>query len=224
MRGREIFGRTAEPDPRPAAPPSRNRSPMRKGHRREYAADRARGSISFEDRCAGALTDIGVYGAVSYRDLAEARFGGHPHTTRKAVNDWIRRGWVEEHRATGPKGKPFKVLSLTRKGLAKARNRAARRGIDPAQTIRPARIRASETAHDTAIYRAAWKERQRLAAQGATVRRIRLDTELKGAVARASEVARLRRGRQAADDERRRVAHELGLPLDDRGKVLYPDA
>ena len=214
----------AEPDPRPAAPPSRNRSPMRKGHRREYAADRARGSISFPERCDAALTDIGVFGAVSYRDLAEARFGGHPHTTRRAVNDWIRKGWVKEHRATGPKGKPFKVLSLTREGLVKARKKAAGRGIDPAQRIGTQRMRPAEAGHDTAIYRTAWKERQRLAEQGATVRRVRLDTELKSAVARASEAARLKRGRQAADDERRRVARELGLPLDEHGKVLYPDA
>ena len=224
MRGRETFGRTAEPDPRPTAPPSRNRSPMRKGHRREYAADRARGSISFEDRCAGALTDIGVHGAVSYRDLAEARFGGHPHTTRRAVNDWIRKGWVEEHRATGPKGNPFKVLSLTRTGVVEARKKAARRGIDPAQRIGTERMRPAEAAHDTAIYRATMKEKRRLLEQRATVRRVRLDAELKSAVARASEAARLKHGRQAADDERRRVAHELGLPLDDRGKVLYPDA
>ena len=214
----------AEPDPRPAAPPSRNRQRMRKGHRREYAADRARGSISFAERCDGALTDIGVFGAVSYRDLAEARFGGHPHTTRKAVNDWIRKGWVKEHRATGPKGKPFKVLSLTREGVVKARKKAARRGIDPAQRIGTQRIRPAEAAHDTAIYRAAWKERQRLTEQGAAVKRVRLDAELKSAVARASEAARLKHGKRAADDERRRIANELGLPLDKNGKVLYPDA
>ena len=220
-----MFGRTAEPDPRPAAPPSRNRSPMRKGHRREYAASRARGStIYFEDRCAGALTDIGVFGAVSYRDLAEARFGGHPHTTRRAVNAWIRKGWVEEHRATGPKGNPFKVLSLTREGVAEARKKAARRGMDPAQRIRTQRMKPAEAGHDTAIYRAAWNERQRLAERGVTVRRVRLDAELKSAVARGSEAARLKHGRQAADAERRRIAGELGLPLDERGKVLYPDA
>ena len=220
-----MFGRTAEPDPRPAAPPSRNRERMRKGHRREYAASRARGStISFEDRCAGALTDIGVFGAVSYRDLAEARFGGHPHTTGRAVNDWIGKGWVEEHRAIGPKGNPFKILSLTREGIAEARRKAAKRGMDPAQRIRTERMRPAETGHDTAIYRACQKERQRLAEQGATVKRVRLDAELKSAVARASEAARLKHGRQAADDERHRIASDLGLPLDDRGKVLYPDA
>ena len=79
-----MFDRTVEPDSRPAAPPNRKSVRMRDGHRREYAASRERGSISFNERCAGALTDIGVHGAVSYRDLAEARFGGHPYTTRRA--------------------------------------------------------------------------------------------------------------------------------------------
>ena len=218
------FGRPAEPDPRPAAPPSRNRTRMRKGHRREYAADRARGSISFSERCDAALTDIGVFGAVSYRDLAEARLGGHPYTTRRAVNDWIRRGLVTENTATGPRGNPFKILTLTQKGRAEARLLAAERGMDPDQQVPFARIRKSEDAHETAVYRAAMKERQRLAEQGAAVKRVRLDAELKSAVARASEAARKKGGKRAADAERRRIARELGLPLDDRGKVLYPDA
>ena len=219
-----MFGRTAEPDPRPAAPPSRSRERMRKGHRREYAADRARGSIPFSERCSGALTDIGVFGAVSYRDLSEARFGGHPHTTRRAVNAWIRDGIVEEHTVTGPKGNSFKLLTLTREGVAEVRKLAAKRGMDPRQSMRPTRIRAEEAAHDTAIYRACRKERQRIAARGATVRRVRLDSELKSAVARASEAARRKSGKRAADAERHRIARELGLPIDDDGRILHPDA
>jgi len=220
-----MFDREVEPDPRPAAPPSRNRQRMRKGHRREYAAGQGRGSTTpFDDRCAGALTDIGVHGAVSYRDLAEARFGGHPYTTRRAVDGWLRKGLVRETTATGPKGNPFKVLSLTRKGLDKARRFAPERGIDPAQRIRFARMKPSDAAHDTAVYRACAKERERLRAQGATVRRVRLDSELKSAVARASESARQKDGKRAADAERHRIAQELGLPLDGQGRVLYPDA
>ena len=116
-----MFDRTVEPDPRTAAPPSRaNRYRMRDGHRREYAASRDRGSTSFPERCARGLADIGVYGAVSYRDLAEARFGGHPYTTRRAVNAWVREGLVTETTATGPGGNPFKVLTLTRSGVAEA--------------------------------------------------------------------------------------------------------
>ena len=220
-----MFDRTVEPDPRPAAPPSRNRQGMRKGHRREYAASRARGStISFDERCERALADIGVHGAVSYRDLAEARFGGHPYTTRRAVNGWIDDGLVTEIRATGPKGNPFKVLALTRDGVAEARKLAAKRGMDPEQRIRHVRVRPAEAAHDAAVYRACRKERERLLEQGATVRRVRLGAELKSVVGRGSESARLKDGKRAADAERHRIADELGLPVDDDGQVLYPDA
>ena len=170
------------------------------------------------------LADIGIYGAVSYRDLAEAHFGGHPYTTRRAVNAWIRKGLAQETRATGPNGNPFKVLTLTRKGVAEARKLAAERGIDPGQEIGFARTRPAEAAHDTAIYRACRQEHQRLIEQGATVRRVRLDGEFKSAVARKSESARAKDGRRAADAERHRVAQELGLPIDAQGRVLYPDA
>ncbi len=219
-----MFGRTVEPDPRPAAPPSRNSQRLRDGHRREYAADRERGSISFPERCAGALTDIGVHGAVSYRDLAEIRFGGHPYTTRRAVDTWIRDGLVTESTATGPNDNPFKIVTLTPAGLADARELAAKRGIDPRQRIEVPRIRDAQASHDTAVYRACAEERERLRRRGAKVRRVRLDAELKSAVARASESARKRNGDRAADRERRRAAEELGLPLDGADRVLYPDA
>ena len=219
-----MFDRTIEPDPRPAAPQSRAIYRMRDGHRREYDASRDRGSTSFRERCRGALADIGIYGAVSYRDLAEAHFGGHPYTTRRAVNAWIREGLAQETRATGPNGNPFKVLTLTSKGVAEARKLTAERGIDPGQEIGFARTRPAEAAHDTAIYRACRQEHQRLIEQGATVRRVRLDGEFKSAVARRSECARGRDGRRAADAERHRTARELGLPVDAEGRVLYPDA
>ena len=219
-----MFDRSVEQDPRPAAPPSRDSYRMRNGHRREHAASRDAGSVSFLERCAGALADIGVHGTVSYRDLADARFGGHPYTTRRAVNAWIRDGIVTETRATGPRGNAFKVLSLTRKGVAEVRKLAAEHGMDPGQEIRVARVRPSEAAHDTAIYRACRKEREQLEAHGATVRRVRLDAELKSSVARASEAVRRKEGKRAADAERHRIARELGLPIDAAGRVLYPDA
>ena len=206
-----MFDRTIASDPRPAAPQSRATYRMRDGHRREYDASRDRGSTSFRERCRGALADIGIYGAVSYRDLAETHFGGHPYTTRRAVNAWTREGLAQETRATGPNGNPFKVLTLTRKGVAEARKLAAERGIDPGQEIGFARTRPAEAAHDTAIYRACRKEYRRLIDQRATVRRVRLDGEFKSAVARKSESARAKDGRRAADAERHRVAEELGL-------------
>ena len=221
-----MFDRTIEPDPRPAAPQSRASYRMRDGHRREHDASRDRGSISFRERCRGALADIGIYGAVSYRDLAEAHFGGHPYTTRRAVNAWTREGLAKESTAKGPKGRPFKVLTLTRKGVAAIRDLDAGQGLDPGQHIRSAArlLQHAQLAHDTAIYRACGRERQRLLERGAAIRRVRLDGELKSAVARKSESARARDGRRAADAERHRAAGELGLPIDAQGRVLYPDA
>ena len=221
-----MFDRTIEPDPRPAAPQSRASYRMRDGHRREHDASRDRGSISFRERCRGALADIGIYGAVSYRDLAEAHFGGHPYTTRRAVNAWTREGLAKESTAKGPKGRPFKVLTLTRKGAAAIRDLDAGQGLDPGQHIRSAArlLQHAQLAHDTAIYRACGKERRRLLERGAAIRRVRLDGELKSAVARKSESARARDGRRAADAERHRAAGELGLPIDAQGRVLYPDA
>ena len=221
-----MFDRTIEPDLRPAAPQSRATYRMRDGHRREYDASRDRGSTSFRERCRGALADIGIYGAVSYRDLAEAHFGGHPYTTRRAVNAWTRDGLAKESTAKGPKGRPFKVLTLTRKGAAAIRDLDAGHGLDPGQHIRSAArlLQHAQLAHDTAIYRACGRERQRLLERGAAIRRVRLDGELKSAVARKSESARARDGRRAADAERHRAAGELGLPIDAQGRVLYPDA
>ena len=219
-----MFDRTIGSDPRPAAPPSRATYRMRDGHRREYDASRDRGSTSFRERCRGALADIGIYGAVSVRDLAEAHFGGHPYTTRRAVNAWIREGLATESTAEGPKGRPFKVLTLTRSGVAATRELASARGLDPGQEIGIARLQRSQLAHDTAIYRACGLERQRLLERGATIQRVRLDGELKSTVARKSEAARVRDGRRAADAERHRAAQELDLPIDARGRVLYPDA
>ena len=221
-----MFDRTIEPDPRPAAPQSRATYRMRDGHRREHDASRDRGSTSFRERCRGALADIGIYGAVSVRDLAEAHFGGHPYTTRRAVNAWTREGLAKESTAKGPKGRPFKVLTLTRKGAAAIRDLDAGHGLDPGQHIRSAArlLQHAQLAHDTAIYRACGRERQRLLERGAAIRRVRLDGELKSAVARKSESARARDGRRAADAERHRAAGELGLPIDEQGRVLYPDA
>ena len=221
-----MFDRTIEPDPRPAAPQSRATYRMRDGHRREHDASRDRGSTSFRERCRGALADIGIYGAVSYRDLAETHFGGHPYTTRRAVNAWTREGLAKESTAKGPKGRPFKVLTLTRKGAAAIRDLDAGQGLDPGQHIRSAArlLQHAQLAHDTAIYRACGRERQRLLERGAAIRRVRLDGELKSAVARKSESARARDGRRAADAERHRAAGELGLPIDAQGRVLYPDA
>ena len=52
---------------------------------------------------------------------------------------------------------------------------------------------------------------------------MRIDAELKKHVARATETARAKEGKQAADAARHKAAQELGLPIQE-GRVVYPDA
>ena len=63
---------------------------MRDGHRREV--DPRRDGLSYHQRLQRALVDVGVYRSVSFRDLAEAHFDGHPYVTRRPVNQRIRSG------------------------------------------------------------------------------------------------------------------------------------
>ena len=74
------------------------------------------------------------------------------------------------------------------------------------------------------MYRAARAEIAELEQRGAAVNRIRLDYELKSRVARATERARARKGGEAAQRAKVEAARKLGLPIDEQGRVHYPDA
>ena len=95
-------------------------------------------------------------------------------------------------------------------------------GLDPGQRYWGGRVKAREASHEAAVYRAGREECGKLGEDGATVRRIRCDSELKSLVARAAERARARSGREAAEQVKQDAAQALGVPVID-GKVIYPD-
>ena len=192
----------------------RRTDPRQTGHRREFQPRRQRRQ-SFAERKELALTDVAVFRTVSVRDLAAARFGEHPFTTRKAINAMVRAGWMREHTAKGPKGRKFKVLSVTRKGAERGKELAAKYGLSQ-QVTWSGLVKKAEVRHDVAVYRAAQAEKAELEARGCVVERIRIDAEMKRDVARANAAG-------APELERRRVARQLGLPVRER-KVLVPDA
>ena len=201
----------------------------RAGHRREYTArsqqpearDRTRRTRT--QRTRDAIADVGLYRAVSYTDLSEKHFDGHPYATRRSVNHMIRAGLVEEHEATGPQGNTFKVLTATERGKGAAQRAAVDAGLDPEQRTWSGIVKPAELSHDTAVYRAAQDERVRIEAEGGRVTRVRIDAELKAVVATATEKARAEGGDRAADEAKRAAAQELGLPMQD-DHVMYPDA
>ena len=199
----------------------RERPLKRTGHRREH--DPRQDKRGFQERVEGALADVGMYRNVSYRDLAESHFEGHPYTARRAVDQMIRDGHMREHQAKGPKGGTYKVLTLTEAGARKARDYAIEQGFDKEQQTWSGLVKRGELSHDTAVYRAARIEQRRLLQQGARIRRVRIDAEMKKHVARATETARATESRAAADSARRKAAQDLELPMQ-QGRVVYPDA
>ena len=170
------------------------------------------------------MLDIGVHRAVSYRDMVDVHFGGHPFAGRRGIDKLIRSGHVEQHKAEGPEGGTFAVLTATPDGAALAARLAPQRGYTPQQQAWSGLGRAPDLNHDIAIYRAVTDARERIEAWKGVVSRVRLDAELRSTVSRRSERLRATDGREAADRERLRVARELGLPIQPDGSVLYPDA
>ena len=201
----------------------------RAGHRREYdaraqqpqARDQTRRTRT--QRTRAAIADVGRYRAVSYKDLSEQHFGGHPFATRRLVTQMKQAGLIEEHEATGPRGNTFTVLTATERGKRAAHRASVDAGHAPDQQTWSGLVKPAELSHDTAVYRAAMVEQARIEAEGGRITRVRIDAELKQVVARATETARAAGGRRAADEARQTAAQELGLPVED-DRVLYPDA
>ena len=194
---------------------------QRDGHRREYDPRTER--KNFQERADRAVADLGMYRSVAYRDLAETHFDGHPYAARKAVDRMVRAGHVREHTAEGPQGGIYKVLTLTERGVERAERVAREQGLDLEQKAWSGLVKPGELQHDVAVFRAARIEQVRLLEQGAVLKRVRIDAELKREVARATESARARGGKEAADAARFEAAEELSLPVKD-GRVEYPDA
>ena len=174
----------------------RARAEPRSGHRREHDAReqdpeaRQRQRRTITERKRDAITDVGLYRAVSYTDLSERHFDGHPYATRRSVNYMIRAGLIQEHEATGPEGHTFTVLTATERGRDAAQRAAVDAGHVPEQQTWTGLVKPAELSHDTAVYRAALDERARIEAEGGRVTRVRIDAELKAYVATATEHAR----------------------------------
>ena len=210
-----------EPQPKARPREDRARDERRTGHRREHDAREPARSIGARKRAATA--DVGMYRAVSYQDLSDTHFDGHPYATRRAVDQLVRQGLVREHQAKGPRGGAYTVLTATPDGARLAQRAARDAGHDAGQQTWSGLVKPAELSHDTAVYRAALHEQARIEASGGRVTRVRIDAELKQVVARATETARVAGGRRAADEARRTAAQALGLPVRE-DRVLYPDA
>ena len=163
---------------------------------------------------------------VSYRSVVDAAFDGHPHTARRGIGALEEQGLIER-RAVKPIGsrrtssaKPFQVLALTTKGAGvceRNRGEAGRAG----GRVWSGFVRPRELAHDAAVSDLVLSVRDRVEACGGAVRGVRMEAELKGALARAEEAAG--GGRRARRKARLGAATALGVAVVD-GEVHLPDA
>ena len=193
----------------------------RNGHRREHDPTTKR--QTFHDRMDRAIADVGTYRNVAYTDVVNTHFDGHPYAARRGVDQMVRSGQVKEHTVKGPQGGNFKVLTLTERGVERAERSARAQGLDPKQKAWSGLVKPRELQHDVAVFRAANIEHKKLLEQGAVIKRIRIDAELKRDIARATESSRARGGKEAADAARLEAAEALGLAVKD-SRVEYPDA
>ena len=166
----------------------------RNGHRREYDP-RGTKRQTFQDRTDRAVADVGMYRNVAYRDVADAHFEGHPYAARRAVDQMIQAGHVREHTVKGPQGGNYKVLTLTERGVERAERVARDQGLDSQQKAWSGLVKPRELQHDVAVFRAARIEQMKLLEQGATIKRVRIDAELKREIGRATESSRARGGK-----------------------------
>ena len=211
--------------PAPERPRHRNESREDPRHaesrgpktRRDRTRDPLERRVPFEERKRLAVEDLAIYRSVSFRDLSDARFGGNDFAARRGLSQLQEAGLIVRGKGWGPRGRPFLILAATASGV----RAAARRG--PADQRRwHGLVKPSEAHHDTAVYRAAREKIAELVEEGFTIRRIRIDAELKSKLAKAAERARAEGGPEAARIAQHRVARELGLPVSD-GKVHVPD-
>ena len=195
----------------------------RTGHRRELGRTRHKGR-DMTERTHACLQEVGLYRCASHRDLVDAHFSGNRFAAAKGLDRLVRSGAMQQHQVRGPNGGAFTVYTLTTAGAALAQRLAVKRGLDPEQRAWAGMVKPREAAHDADVAKACRKEIEALTARGARLRRILIDAELKGILAKRSETVRARQGREEADRARRKAAAELQLPCDDQGHVQIPDA
>jgi DNA-binding MarR family transcriptional regulator len=126
------------------------------------------------------LRTLGTFRTVSVADLARHRFGDDRTRCARELRRLERHRLIETRTLAGRHGgRALPVVTLTREGHAFTRQHLAA-GI---QRYHYGLVRPKEQAHDAALYRMALKEADRLSREGATIRRVVLDAELKGQLA-----------------------------------------
>ena len=192
--------------------------------REREAAIRAGSASTSASASSGRWPMWACIGAVAYRDLSEAHFGGHPYTTRRGVDRMVRSGRVV--RTPGRRAEGRNLYGAHAHRTRSAGSAGTRRQIwHGCRATHPRRDRQARRTLPRHRHLSGRAGRERPHCRGGRPRPPgphRRGTQ-KPRSRQATEKARAEKGDRAADAARFRMAEELGLPVKD-GKVLYPDA
>lgn len=162
------------------------------------------------------LTEIGIFRALDFNDLARHRYQGDLSEARKHLSNLSRAGLVRS-RTSYPERTVY--VTLTQAGH---RFLAASLGRENSkQTLYYGFVKTREARHDAALYRLYQLEIGRIERTGGRVRRVILDFELKHSInRRLAKLNSLSRAEQIY--ERQQIAQAHGLRVVN-GKIPLPD-
>ena len=178
------------------------------GHR-EYWVRRSENEVLFQ---------VGRFRTVDTEDLRAGVYGGKSALATADIRSLIDQGLMKGLWIRGQGGRPKQILALTKEGAAIARSRDPRIERE-GQAVYSGHVKIAEMEHDALLYRAYLAEGRRLRPQGATIRRIVLDYELKKELFSRQQ---RQRGEKPYRDLQAQTAQELSLPIVD-GHVALPD-
>ena len=221
------------PDPAPVPlPEPLTRSRMKELQRARVHAgrrqDRSDGPrVPYAERVALTLETIGIFRVVTRKALVAHCFDGHPFVANRALRQLEADGLIGSRRVEqGRYG--YQVFTLTGRGrdgvAARARRpEGVRSVLSDDQRFWSGVGDQRQLRHDHQVFEAVAQDSADVAASGGRVRRVRLESELRGLLAAADDEGRRRGGAAEARRIRAQAAVGVGLRVIDEG-VPLPDA
>jgi DNA-binding MarR family transcriptional regulator len=162
------------------------------------------------------LTEIGIFRALEFNDLARHRYQGDLIEARKHLGSLSRAGLVRS-RISYPERAVYVTLTPAGHRLLAANPERE----NSKQKLYHGFVKTREARHDASLYRLYQQEIDRIERMGGRVRRVILDFELKHSInRRLANMNSLSRAEQI--HERQQLAQEHGLRVVN-GKIPLPD-
>lgn len=165
-----------------------------------------------------ALQTIGAFRVADESDLERFAYAGDAVRKREDLRSLRDQGLVEQRGFRSDGGERLSVVTLSEEGRATAEQF---RDPDSGQQFHSGFVKRKEIDHDAALYRMFEAEAAKLRAEGAVIRRVELDFEIKSKLnhdlSKAAE-----EGPEAFEQQQGQIARSHGLAVV-RGRVRVPD-